>query len=194
MPDRGGGEIPETHVGATAMPRAPDVGEDPAPDVEAAVNGDAAEVAATAPAADAAAPVEPSPVVGSLEVQAAGSDYTPPSDEEAPAGSANGDDAPAESGESNGAANGGAPKRVVVVLRRSPDLGHDIDLLRRLSEAAVAHPGEVPLELHVEAPGGDVTRLRWPTAVSASPELVAQVAREYEPDNVLVERAPADSA
>ncbi len=193
VPDQGGGEIPETHVGATAMARAPDVGEDPVGDVEAAVNGDVAEVAATAPAADAADPVEPSPVVGSLEVQAAGSEYTSPSDEEAPVASTNGDGAPAESGESNGATNGGAPRRVVVVLRRSPDLGHDIDLLRRLSEAAVAHPGEVPLELHVEAPDGDVTRLRWPTAVSGSPELVAQVAREYEPDNVLVERAPAES-
>jgi len=164
-----------------------------APDGEAAVNGDSAGAAAASPWADAEAPAEPSPVVGSLEVQAAGSEYAPRRDEEAPAASVNGDDGRAAYGEANGAANGGWPPRVVVVLRRSADLGHDIDLLRRLNEAAAAHPGEVPLELHVEAPDGDVTRLRWPTAVSASSELVAQVAREYEPDNVLVERAPADS-
>ena len=127
-------------------------------------------------------------------MQAAGSEYVPPSGGDAPDGAVNGDDARAVSGEANGATNGGAPRRVVVVLRRSPDLGHDIDLLRRLDEAAAAHPGEVPLELCVEASDGDVTRLRWPKAVSASPELVAQVAREYEPDNVVVERAPADSA
>ena len=117
----------------------------------------------------------------------------PPSDDDAPDDSAKGDDAHAAAGEANGATNGGAPRRVVVVLRRSPDLGHDIDLLRRLDEAAAAHPGEVPLDLHVEAPDGDVTRLRWPKAVSASPELVAQVVREYEADNVVVERAPAES-
>ena len=190
MPD----DAPEAQTDAPAVPDDVGLEVEMAPHVEAAVNGDSAEAATAAPTADAEAPVEPSPVVGSLEVQAAGSEYMAPSDEEAPAASVNGDDAPAASGEANGATSGGAPTRVVVVLRRSPDLGHDIDLLRRLSEAAAAHPGEVPLELHVEAPDGDVTRLRWPTTVSASPELVAQVAREYEPDNVAVERTPADSA
>ena len=78
-------------------------------------------------------------------------------------------------------------------LRRSPDLGHDIDLLRRLDEAAAAHPGDVPLDLHIEAPDGALTRLRWRTSVSASPELVAHVVREYDAENVVVERASSDS-
>ncbi|MCY4112249.1 MAG: OB-fold nucleic acid binding domain-containing protein, partial [Chloroflexi bacterium] len=164
-PDDGIGHDPESYVEAAAVPSVADGGDDPVVDVEPAVNGDAMG----AEAADV--PVDSTPVAGSLEVQAAGSDFVPPSDDDAPEGSANGDDAPAAAGEANGATNGGAPRRVVVVLRRSPDLGHDIDLLRRLDEAAAAHPGEVPLDLHVEAPDGDVTRLRWPKAVSASPEL-----------------------
>ena len=182
-PAEGASEAAEVEAGAPALSGDDSLDDGLAGDAEAAVNGDAADATAIVPATDADAPVEPTPAVGSLEVQAAGSEHAAPDVPEARP----------ISGDSNGATNGGAPRRVIVLLRRSPDLGHDIDLLRRLDEAAAAHPGEVPLELRVEAPDGEVTRLRWPTAVSASPELVAQVAREYEPDNVVVERASADS-
>ena len=121
VPDDRTGHDPEVYVEAAAVPSAADVGDDPVGDVEPAVNGDAMGAEPEAPAADADAPVEPTPVAGSLEVQAAGSEYAPPSDDDAPDGSSEWRRcAHAVSGEANGASNGGAPRRVVVVLRPQP--------------------------------------------------------------------------
>ena len=75
VPDDRTGHDPEVYVEAAAVPSAADVGDDPVGDVEPAVNGDAMGAEPEAPAADADAPVEPTPVAGSLEVQAAGSEY-----------------------------------------------------------------------------------------------------------------------
>ena len=193
MPAVRPGAADDADASDAAKPSDVGLDDDISADAQAAVNGGVSEATAPAPTSEEVLPAEPSPVVGSVHVQAAGSEYQSPGAEEAPAATENGGAAHAASGEANGAPNGGAPRRVVVVLRRSPDLGHDIDLLRRLDEAAAAHPGDVPLDLHIEAPDGALTRLRWRTSVSASPELVAHVVREYDAENVVVERASSDS-
>ena len=193
MPAVRPGAADDADASDAAKPSDVGLDDDISVDAQAAVNGGVSDATAPAPTSEEVLPAEPSAVVGSVHVQAAGSEYQSPGAEEAPAATENGGAAHSASGEANGAPNGGAPRRVVVVLRRSPDLGHDIDLLRRLDEAAAAHPGDVPLDLHIEAPDGALTRLRWRTSVSASPELVAHVVREYDAENVVVERASSDS-
>lgn len=129
------------------------------------------------------------PVAGSLQVQAAGTTYVRDSDEGANMDATKG--AATKSGKgSNGTSKSGVPERLVVFMRRSPDAGLDVDLLRRLDEAAAAHPGDLPLELEIEAADGDVTRLRWRTRVDASKELVALISGEYGSDSVTVIRGP----
>ena len=83
------------------------------------------------------------------------------------------------------------PQLVIVVLRRTPDAGLDVDLLRRLDELAMQYPGDAPIELRVELSDGCVTRLRWRRLVDGSAQFISAVAREYGADSATVVSAPS---
>ena len=135
-------------------------------------------------------------VAGSMAAQAAGTAFAPANDEsggdvDAPAPAADQDEKPAREStetqaEESGEADHAPPARIIVTLHRSPDPAHDLDLLRRLSQAAERRRGDVPLDLHIARGNADTTRLRWPQGVDGSEGLVGELRREFGEDGVHV--------
>ena len=132
-------------------------------------------------------------VAGSLEAQSAGSELAPAGGERSDNGSeshpeiaGNGADAVEASDRpaAPDASHENGARAVVVLLRRSPDPSFDLDLLRRLDEAAGRHVGDLPLELHVLREPNEATRLRWPRTVDPSDALLEQLARAFGEDSV----------
>ena len=127
-------------------------------------------------------------VAGALEAQSAGSEPLPADNgsESHPEMADNGADAVEASDRpaAPDASHKNGARAVVVLLRRSPDPSFDLDLLRRLDEAAGRHAGDLPLELHVLREPNEATRLRWPRTVDPSDALLEQLARAFGEDSV----------